>query len=322
VTTTAASLRISLVVPLRNEEESLEALIQSIQQQTRPPDEVILVDGGSVDRTVERARALVEGDPCFRVIEAGPATPGRGRNVGIEAAAHDWIALTDAGIRLDPHWLEQLARVAEQSPQADVVHGNFEPRTDTWFRSCAALVYVMPRQQRDRGLMRGPFIASTLLRRDAWRRVDGFPDLRAAEDLIFMERLQQQGCKIAWAPEATVCWETAPTLSRTFGRFVLYSRHNVWAGRQSHWHHGLARQYLVVLCCLALAAFHNALWLLLLPMWLLARVGKTLWSRRENRGIFWLLEPARFATCTVILLTIDLATFVGWSHACWSSRPN
>src|SRR4051795_10341592 len=89
--------RVSLVVPVRNEEGSLAALVESICRQTRAPDEVVLVDGDSTDRTVALARALTAGDPRFRVIEAGPATPGRGRNLGIAAAHHEWIALTDAG---------------------------------------------------------------------------------------------------------------------------------------------------------------------------------------------------------------------------------
>src|SRR5215216_7211512 len=102
-------LAISLVVPLRNEEESLGRLVASVRRQTRPPDEVVLVDGGSTDRTVELARELAAGDARFRVVEAGDATPGRGRNVGAAEARHPWVAFTDAGIGLDPEWLERLA---------------------------------------------------------------------------------------------------------------------------------------------------------------------------------------------------------------------
>ena len=51
-------LRISLIVPVRDEEGSLARLVSSIRAQTRQPDEIILVDGGSTDRTVELAREL------------------------------------------------------------------------------------------------------------------------------------------------------------------------------------------------------------------------------------------------------------------------
>src|SRR4051812_12519152 len=104
----AESLEVSLVIPVRNEERSLPALISSIQAQTFPPAEVVIVDGGSGDGTVELGRRLTEGDARFRFVEAGDATPGRGRNVGTEAARSEWVAYTDAGIRVEPTWLERL----------------------------------------------------------------------------------------------------------------------------------------------------------------------------------------------------------------------
>ncbi len=77
--THALATRISLVIPVRNEEDAIPPLIQSIRAQTRPPEEVLLVDGGSTDRTVGLSRELIGDAPRFRVLEAGPATPGRGR---------------------------------------------------------------------------------------------------------------------------------------------------------------------------------------------------------------------------------------------------
>lgn len=96
------SWSVSLVIPVRNEEQSLPSLIESIKQQTFEPAEIIIVDGGSVDGTVRVAKEIAGRDPRFRVVEAGPATPERGRNVGVAAARYDWIAFTDAGIRLEP----------------------------------------------------------------------------------------------------------------------------------------------------------------------------------------------------------------------------
>ena len=316
------NLKISLVVPLRNEEASLAALIESIRRQTLPPDEIILVDGGSVDRTLSLARRLAEEDSRIEVIEAGEATPGRGRNVGIGAAAHEWVALTDAGISLEPTWLERLARVIEDDPEVEVVYGNYEPVTDTLFARCAALAYVAQKQPRPGGTMRGPSTASMMLRQSVWRQLGGFPNLRAAEDLIFMKRIEGGGFKIGWAPGATAWWRLQPDLVRTFRKFVLYSKHNVWAGLQSDWHHGVARQYAVALLFVALAIFHSPWWLLAVAAWFGARVGRSIWRKRERRGIFWALNPVRLAGVGIILLAIDLATFTGWAQALWRRNPD
>jgi glycosyltransferase involved in cell wall biosynthesis len=314
-------LAVSLVIPVRNEEASLPGFLSSIHRQSRHPDEVILVDGGSTDRTVALVRELIAGDLRFRVIVAGEATPGRGRNVGIAAATHDWVALTDAGIFLEPTWLDRLVEVVERDPAVDVVYGTFETALASRFERYAALAYVMPTQARPGGRMRGPIIASALLRRRVWQAVDGFPDLRAAEDLIFMERVERMAFKIGWAPAASATWHLQPSLARTFRKFVLYSKHNVWAGRQRHWHYGLARQYLVVLMLLLLGLLHNPSWLALLLLGALTRVAKSIWVRREGRRLLWLLNPVQFAGVAVILLAIDLATFVGWAQAVWGRQP-
>jgi len=314
------SMQISLIVPIRNEEETLGVLINSIRRQTWPPDQVILVDGGSTDQTLTIAHELIANDSRFEVIEAGDATPGRGRNVGIAAARFAWIALTDAGIQLEPTWLENLVKIVELNPNVEVVYGNYEPVRTSLFESYATLAYLSPKQPRPGGLMRGPFIASSLIRREVWQAVGGFPDLRAAEDLIFMERTKAHGFKIGWAPAATVWWKLQPTLGRTFRKFILYSKHNVWAGRQWAWHYGVARQYLLGLVFIGLAVAHSYWWFCLLPLGFLARIVRRIWQHREGRGPLWLCHPARLLGVGVIMLTIDLATFIGWIQAVWQ-RP-
>ena len=312
--------KVSVVIPVRDEADSLPELIASLQSQTFPPAEVVIVDGGSTDETVALARQLTADDDRFRVVEAGKATPGRGRNIGISAARHDWIALSDAGNRLAPRWLEYLVDAVQHDPAVAFVYGNFEPIVDSFFTRCASLAYIPPKQARPGGLIRAPFIASSLVRRDAWRQVSGFPDLRAAEDLIFMEAIELQGYQVGWAPQATVWWHMQPTLRRTYKRFEVYSRYNVWAGRQRFWHYGVARQYLLVLIVFVLALVHSPWWLGVIALGLAARVAKRIWGRREGHGLGWLFNPVQFLGVAIIILTVDLATFVGWAQALWQ-RP-
>jgi glycosyltransferase involved in cell wall biosynthesis len=320
--TAARRFDVSLVVPVRNEAQTLPALFDSIRRQTHRPVEVILVDGGSTDATVKVARELAAASGAgealnLRVIEATEATPGRGRNIGIAAARTEWVALTDAGIRLEPEWLERLLEVAQADVEAQVVYGNYEASVGSFFERCAALVYLPPKVERAGGRMRGPSIASTLLRREVWEAVGGFPDLRAAEDLFFMEHIERLNFKIAYAPRASVWWQLQPTLGKTFRKFVLYSRHNVWAGRQWDWHYGLARQYAFNLSFFVLALAHSRWWLVLPVAWTLARAAKLIYVRREGRGRGWLVNPLQFAGVVFVMLAIDLATFTGWAQAAW-----
>lgn len=307
---------VSLVIPVRDEEATVEGLLASIGAQTEPVDEVVFVDSGSSDRTVALLRNASLGKTPIRVIEAGPGSPGKGRNIGISAATNQWVALTDAGIKLDPRWVEELLEVVLRNPDVDVVYGNYEPVVDTFFERNAALVYVPAKQERAGAKMRGPSIASCLMRRDVWQSVGGFPDLRAAEDLMFMEQVERRRFKIGWAPRATVWWQLRPSLLSTFRKFVLYSRHNVLAGRQKYWHYGIARQYVLALIVGLIALVSGIWWLLLaIPVGLLLRGFKSIWSRRETLSVLGLINPLRWVHVLIITLAIDLATFVGWIQA-------
>lgn len=304
--------RISLVIPVYNEILTILDLLQTIEDQNHQPDEVIFVDGGSTDDTVGLLTQWIGSNPRYRILEAGRAYPGKGRNIGAAAAIYEWIAFTDAGIRLNADWLEQLISVAKQDSTLDVVYGNYEPVVNTFFERCASLAYLPLKQDRPSGMMRGPSIVSCLIRKSVWEAVGGFPDFRAAEDLIFMRRIEDAGFRIGWAPEATVWWQLRPDLWSTFKKFVLYSKHNAWARQQRYWHHGLARQYIAWLLFSILAVFHSPWWALVPGIGYLGRVAKSIWIRREGRGILWAMNLRQFLGVMVILLTIDLATFLGW----------
>ncbi len=311
----SANMKVSLVVPVRDEAATINPLLESIAAQTRQPDEIVLVDGGSRDSTVEILKAARLRNPKIRVIEASKASPGLGRNIGIANARYDWIALTDAGNRLDPQWLERLLEVAQSHPGIDIVCGNYEPVMDSFFVECAAIAYLPSRRFGPAGDMRGQFIASSLVTSNAWRSVGGFPDLRAAEDLIFFEELDKKGAVVEWAPKAMVHWELRKTLGSTFRRFVLYSKWNVWVKRQRHWHYGVAIPYALAVPFLVLAVVHRWWWIVIPLSALFARVFRRIRQNRESRGLAWLLNPLRFAGVLMITLAIDLATFVGWIAA-------
>src|SRR4051812_40782539 len=102
------TMEISLVIPVLNEESSLPRLLRSIRQQTLQPAEIIFVDAGSTDKSLQLLVNERRADGRVRVVGEPGATPGRGRNIGIAAALNSWIALTDAGMELDPDWLKNL----------------------------------------------------------------------------------------------------------------------------------------------------------------------------------------------------------------------
>lgn len=303
---------ISLVIPVYNEEESIEGLIENIEHQTLQPNEIIFVDGGSTDKTIDIIERTVRENSKFKLIKTLRASPGKGRNIGVENALYDWIVFTDAGITLDKNWIENLVKVRDNSPTADIVYGNYSPVANTFFEKCAAISYV-PASQKNQ--IRGKAIVSCLLKRSVWESVGGFPDLRAAEDLIFMEDAEKKGAKPFFAFDANVYWHLRPNIASTFRKFVLYSKYNVWAGRQWDWHYGILKQYLLMLLFIVLSIIHSPLWLVAVFLWLIARTAKRILPHRFEFGWMPLINPVYFLSIMSLIIIIDAATFVGWIQA-------
>ncbi|HEY0725617.1 MAG TPA: glycosyltransferase [Pyrinomonadaceae bacterium] len=309
-------MKVSVVIPVRNEEDSIRELLDSLFAQTRPPDEIVITDGGSTDATPQIIEEYIRKGAPVRLIRAGAALPGRGRNLGAAQASHEWIGFTDAGIRLEKNWLEALVAKAETDDSIDVVYGSWQPVTDTFFKQCAAIAYVPPPTSHDGIITRPRFIASTLLRREAWQAVNGFPEeLRSAEDLLFMDRVENAGYRFVFEPRAQVHWDLRPTLWATFKRFVVYSRNNIRAGLFRQWQAAVFRYYGFIALLLAVVLiFKPSLVWFPIAAWLMLLLARAAVSIRRNRNCYpasFLQNLARASLVMSLLAVLDAAAIIG-----------
>ena len=310
------AIEISVVVPVRDEEDSIRALLEGLLSQTLPPNEIVITDGGSIDATREIIEEFISRGAPVKLIREKVALPGRGRNVGVKNSQYEWIAFTDAGNRPEPDWLAHLAAKIGDGSTVDVVYGSYEPVVDSFFRECAAVAYVPLAVEVEGTLTRSRFIASALMRRHVWEAVGGFPEhLRSGEDLLFMQEIDQKGFQTIQAPQAVVFWSIQPTLWRTFKRFKNYARSNIRAGLWRQWQAAIFLRYALLALIALPAIIFGVRWLLgPLSLWflfLLARAAKAL---RENRRSF----PAgtgrkvlRLFVLIPIIATLDAAAFAG-----------
>ncbi len=310
------SIAISVVVPVRDEAESIRQLIEGLLGQTLPPNEIVITDGGSVDGTRGIIKEIIhEGAPLTLILDEN-SLPGRSRNLAVANAKSDWIGFIDAGIRPAPNWLAALAEKVEGDSTVDVVYGTYEPVIDSFFKECAAIVYVPAATMTDEGPMRPYSIASALMRRNVWERTGGFPeDLRSAEDLLFMNKVTRAGFHIVRAPRAIVYWNIQPGLWRTFRRFVVYSRNNIRAGLFGEWQGRIFIYYALI----AASAVNHLVFgprALIGPpvLWLVLLITRALKALNRNRKTY----PASFARnfarmffIVPIIAVLDAATFAG-----------
>lgn len=99
--------RLSVIIPTLNEASHLPGLLQALEMQTRPPDEIIVADAGSKDETVELA--LARG---VRVVPGG--LPGPGRNAGARAAQGEIFLFLDSDVSPRPNFIEQALEEFER----------------------------------------------------------------------------------------------------------------------------------------------------------------------------------------------------------------
>jgi glycosyltransferase involved in cell wall biosynthesis len=310
------AIEISVVVPVRNEADSVRALIEGLLSQTLLPHEIVITDGGSVDATREIIEEFIGLGAPVKLIRERAALPGRGRNLGVRNSRCEWIAFTDGGNRPAADWLENLAAKIGDEPAVDVVYGSYEPVVDSFFRECAAIAYVPRHVEIEGRLTRSRFIASALMRRGVWEAAGGFPEhLRSGEDLLFMQKIDQLGFCTVQAPRALVYWSIQPNLWRTFKRFKTYARSNIRAGLWRQWQSTLLFRYaLVALLCLP-AILLGLRWLLVPLVFCLAFfVARAVKALDENRYAY----PAghgrnvlRLFAIIPILAALDAAGFIG-----------
>jgi len=110
---------ISVVVPTRNNEGTIGALLDSLARQTVRDFEVLVVDSSS-DRTPEIASRY----PFVRVIRVPPLGINVARNAGVREARGDIVAFTDGDCRVPPDWLERILEFFRRRPDAAAVGGS------------------------------------------------------------------------------------------------------------------------------------------------------------------------------------------------------
>ncbi len=111
--------QVSVIIPTYNRWHTLPRAIESVLNQTRPVDEIVIVDDGSVDDTVNQ---LATRYPQLRVYHQPQAGVSAARNLGIGKARNDWIALLDSDDEWLPHKIEKQRQILEENPELKICH--------------------------------------------------------------------------------------------------------------------------------------------------------------------------------------------------------
>lgn len=206
----------SIVIRAYNEAEHIGRLLDGIARQTVGPVEVILVDSGSTDRTVEIAAG--RGARILR-IPSEEFSFGRSLNLGLRAASHELAVIASAHVRpVYPDWLECLLR-----PFADekvgLVYGKQRGTEGSHFSEHQILRQWFPDE--DAAEQHTPFCnnANAAIRRKLWESRPYDESLTGLEDVEWAKWAQGQGHRVVYAAHAEVTHIHRETPRRVYERY-------------------------------------------------------------------------------------------------------
>ena len=212
---------ISVIVPTWNDVATIARCVHSMEAQTWPELEILVIDDGSSDGTRERLEALTRECPRLRVFNtSGRAGAARARNIGFEAAKGEIIALIDGDMWAPEDWLAQLVTPLLSGEQ-DVTGGpDLVPDDSPLISRCIG--YSMDSLLTNAGLRLGdsnlvkylPGTGNMAITREALLRAGEFDENfhDTGEDKEWLHRVRDVGGRLHYLPEALAWHERKPDL--------------------------------------------------------------------------------------------------------------
>lgn len=192
-------MRVSVIVPTYHEESGIEAFLRQFGRQTLPRSEfeIIVVDGGSEDRTREIASLHAD-----RVLVQTSRGIGGARNDGVAIARGGIVATTDADCRVPDDWLERIAAHFDD-PTVVAVCGPDGPLEPSWK---ARAIFLFVRSVIRLAALAGVYGTggtNSAFRKDAFLAVGGYRPLPHSDDIDLGVRMRACG-RIVYDPRLYV----------------------------------------------------------------------------------------------------------------------
>lgn len=214
-------MKISMISTVRDEEKNIRAFLDSILRQTKKPDELIVVDGGSKDRTYEILKEYSKKYRWIKTYQLIGVNIAKGRNYAINKSVGEIIFTSDCSTIFEKDWVKKIFNGFDEN--IDVVFGTYFVKPKTLIEKF--LVSRLPKWNKinpDKFLPSNRHVA---FKRVVWKKVGGFPEhIRRADDNWFHEKAHKLNFKYKLIKDAKVEWLLDRTLKTTLRLAFLDSK--------------------------------------------------------------------------------------------------
>jgi poly-beta-1,6-N-acetyl-D-glucosamine synthase len=225
---------VSIVIPARNEEAGIEETIQAAMQMYWPNKEIIVINDGSLDHTLERIQAIADHSSIQIISHKAAAGKSISLNEGIAAATSEIVVILDADARPAKNVLDRLVPHFLIHEDVAAVTGN--PRVANLSSLLSKLqaieftsnISTLRRGQAAWGRVNTISGIMTAFRRREILEIGGFSPIQPTEDIEMTWRLHREGYRCVYEPAAQIAMEVPESLSQ-------------WWKQRTRWSTGLVR---------------------------------------------------------------------------------
>lgn len=312
-------MKISFITTVLNEENTISEFLDSLSNQTKKPDEIIIVDGGSSDRTfteiknhpfgkLRTRKSKIKNKIEFKfLVKKGNRSVGR--NEAVKNARGELILCSDAGCMLDKNWIKEIIAPFGDH-KIDVVAGYYRGMAKNAFEK-ALLPYVLVMEDKLNSDNFLPSARSIAFKKNIWEKVGGFDErFSNNEDFVFAKKLRKTGAKISFAKKAIVFWKPRKNLKEAFVMFYRFAKGDSEAGIIRPKVIAILVRYLIVFLFLFLFLFTHSLSLIIIIAFLF--INYVLWAGFKNyryvdnkMSIFYLIILQFLSDLAVIMGTFS-----------------
>jgi len=310
---------ISIIATVLNDKKTISTFIDSLLNQHFKANEIIIVDGGSIDGTAE---ILKEYDSCGKIkLITKKCNIAEGRNIAISNATNELIAVSDSGCDVDEFWLDEINQAFLSPKKPDIIAGNYKFNCLTTFEEVVVLATSDPDRESSDAAIYYPSSRSLAFKKTAWQIAKGYPEwLYAAEDTLFNIRLRQLGFKFIFAPKAIVKWRPRENYRALTKQQFNYARGNGRVGIGTRGYYINLYYHFIIFMSLILLPF-SILFIIPASIYSYRHIKNNLWSQAKKATLYSSIKNVTYQVL-IIMEHSRLVGMLGFIAGRWDRVSN
>jgi len=279
-----SKMRSSLIATVKDEAANIDLMMNSISIQTKAPDEIIIVDAGSCDGTLDKLHKWSDTLNNLTLLSHPGCSRSEGRNIAIERSTGDVIAVTDFGCTLKSNWFEEITAPILKYDY-DTTAGYYVNEDQNIFSminsffSHPALFEIDPNSFL-------PSTRSIAFLKSTWGKAGKFnPKYIMGEDTLFSLILRNNGSKIFFNPNAVVVWNAEKSLFRMFRKIFNYSKWDGKGNLNNKFYYKMILKLFFAAILLIISFVNNIALFVFLSIVILFLIKTFLTARKKRLGI-------------------------------------